>query len=67
MRATILVAVLASLQLVQIVMCAAEHPDGEGELEVRVRDRHALVEDALHRLLGPRAVLQRARHRVSAR
>ncbi len=34
-----------------------KHPDREVELEVRVRDRDVLVEDALDRLLRPRAVL----------
>lgn len=38
-------------------MCLAQCPDDEAELEIWVRYRAALVEDALHRFDGPRAVL----------
>ena len=48
----------ARLELLQVEVRLAKHPDRERELEVRVRDCARLVEHALDRLLRPRAVLQ---------
>lgn len=53
MRITIPVAILTPLELVQIMMSPAKHPDGEGKLEVWISDCHTLVEDTFHSLLGP--------------
>ena len=48
---------LFTLQRSKVVMGFPEHPDRERELEVRVCNGDILVEDALDRLLRPRAVL----------
>jgi len=48
-----------SLQLFQITIGLAQHPNRERELEVRVRNRDCPVEHPLDRFLRPRTVLQR--------
>jgi len=47
-----------SLQLFQITIGLAQHPNRERELEVRIRDRDRPVEHPLDRFLRPRTVLQ---------
>ena len=48
-----------SLQLLQITIRLAQHPNRERELEVRVRDSDCPIEHPLYRFLRPRTVLQR--------
>jgi len=49
---------LLSLQLLQVAIGLAQHPDRERELEVWIRDRYCPIEHPLYRFLCPRTVLQ---------
>ena len=50
-----------SLQLPQVTVSLAQHPNRERELEVRIRDRDRPIEHPLDSFLCPRTVLQRER------
>ena len=48
---------LFTLQCSEIMMSFAEHPDREGQFEVRVSDGDGFVEDTFKSFLSPRAIL----------
>jgi len=52
------VAPTLSLELFQITIGLAQHPNRERELEVWIRDRDCPIEHPLDRFLRPRTVLQ---------
>ena len=59
---------IAGPELFQVPVRSAEHPYRERELEVRVRDRHVVVEHPFDRFLWPRPILERdPRKKKSAR
>ena len=48
---------LFTLQCSEIMMSFPEHPDREGQFEVRVSDGDGFVEDTFKSFLSPRAIL----------
>lgn len=50
---------ILGLQLLQVTVGLAQHPNRERELEVRVRDRNRPIEHPLDRFLRPRTILHK--------
>ena len=47
-----------ALEVGQVMVCLAQHPNREREFEVRIGNSAGLVEHAFDGLLGPRAILE---------